>query len=131
MPDPLDSALIQRIAGLARLGLSEDEAARLATDVGAILAHFEALAEVDLEGAPEWHGVLENEGTPGADEPAPWERPRETLLPLTEHAREGFFVVPAILDRPGTDDAAPPEAAPADADDPMLLDDPAADEDVF
>ena len=127
MPDPIDTELIQRIAGLARLGLSDDEAARLAADVGSILAHFEALSTVDIEDAPEWHGALDNEGTPAADEPLPWPQPRETLLPLTEHAREGFFVVPAILDRPepGASEPAPPEASPP------VDPDPADDEDVF
>ena len=41
---------VRETATLARLGLSEEECARLEPEFDAILAHFQALAERDLEG---------------------------------------------------------------------------------
>lgn len=41
---------VAETAALARLGLSDEECARLEPEFDAILEHFQALAELDLEG---------------------------------------------------------------------------------
>jgi len=46
----LDVATVRRIARLARIGVSEEELARLGGELDAILGWVEQLAEVDVEG---------------------------------------------------------------------------------
>jgi aspartyl-tRNA(Asn)/glutamyl-tRNA(Gln) amidotransferase subunit C len=87
---------VEEIALLARLRLEPDELARMETELGAILEHFAALAQVPTDGvAPMTHAVPMDLRL-RADEPAP-------SLPVAEAlggapARKGdVFVVPAII----------------------------------
>jgi aspartyl-tRNA(Asn)/glutamyl-tRNA(Gln) amidotransferase subunit C len=93
----IDAATAARVAQLARLGLDEAELRRTAEQLGGILGHFRALQGVDTSGV-EVVQAGAAPGAPGADVIEPFPQPRSTLLPLTAHAREGFFVVPAVLD---------------------------------
>jgi aspartyl-tRNA(Asn)/glutamyl-tRNA(Gln) amidotransferase subunit C len=97
--DPvIDPQLVQRVAELARLGLSEQELAAASAELQGILAHFEALQAVDTEGVEPLVHALESPGLPADDAACDFPDPRHALLPLTKHAREGFFVVPRVLD---------------------------------
>ncbi len=65
---------VERIAALARLSLSNDEAERMTTDLDTILGYVETLAEVDTEGiAPTSHVISlpapfrEDRGGPSLD----------------------------------------------------------------
>lgn len=87
---------VEEIALLARLHLEPDELTRMESELGAILEHFAALAEVVTDGiAPMTHAVPMDLRL-RADEPAP-------SLPVTDAlagapARQGdMFVVPAII----------------------------------
>jgi aspartyl-tRNA(Asn)/glutamyl-tRNA(Gln) amidotransferase subunit C len=87
---------VEEIALLARLHLEPDELTRMESELGAILEHFAALAEVDTDGiAPMTHAVPMDLRL-RADEPAP-------SLPVTDAlagapVRKGdMFVVPAII----------------------------------
>jgi aspartyl-tRNA(Asn)/glutamyl-tRNA(Gln) amidotransferase subunit C len=44
---------VRHVAGLARLGLSDDRAEALARDLNTILEHMDALGRVNTEGVPE------------------------------------------------------------------------------
>jgi aspartyl-tRNA(Asn)/glutamyl-tRNA(Gln) amidotransferase subunit C len=84
---------LERIAGLARLELSEDEAERLTRDCGAILDYFQTLRELALDDvadeSPAGAAPL-REDRAGAD---------RLLRPLRELApawRDGFFVLPRL-----------------------------------
>lgn len=49
---------VQHVARLARLALSDDEKARMRTELAAILAHIDTLTEVDVAGVePTSHAV--------------------------------------------------------------------------
>lgn len=49
---------VQHVARLARLALSDDEKARMRTELSAILAHIDTLNEVDVAGVePTSHAV--------------------------------------------------------------------------
>jgi len=87
---------VEQIALLARLRLEDAEIAKLQDELGAILEHFGALAQVDTAGvAPMTHAVP-MELAPRADEPAP-SLPTEQAL-RGAPARDGdLFVVPAII----------------------------------
>ncbi len=88
---------IERIAALARLSLSNDEAERMATELDSILGYVESLAEVDTEGiAPTSHVIplptplREDRGGPSLD-------PEVALANAPE--REGSaFVVPKVIE---------------------------------
>jgi aspartyl-tRNA(Asn)/glutamyl-tRNA(Gln) amidotransferase subunit C len=87
---------VEQIALLARLHLEEAELAKMQEELGAILEHFGALAQVDTEGvAPMTHAVPMDLRL-RADEPAPSLTSDEALRGAP--AREGdLIVVPAII----------------------------------
>jgi aspartyl-tRNA(Asn)/glutamyl-tRNA(Gln) amidotransferase subunit C len=116
-PDKLavDRELVAAMADLARLRLPDDEIDRTAADLARILGHFQAIGEVDTDGVAPLTHVLATHGTPGPDEVVTFPDARAALTALTDHAREGFFVVPRVLDdaeSPASDDD--PDGDPAD-----------------
>jgi aspartyl-tRNA(Asn)/glutamyl-tRNA(Gln) amidotransferase subunit C len=69
---PVERDTVLRIAALARLALNDAEADRLARELAGIIAHVDALAELDLAGVPEWstaveHGSADRADAAGAD----------------------------------------------------------------
>jgi aspartyl/glutamyl-tRNA(Asn/Gln) amidotransferase C subunit len=86
---------VLRMAALAGLALEPAEAAGLAADLTGILAHVEALAEVDVQGVPEVSmaveaGTAARADVPGADALA---------VPPARFApgwAEPFFTVPRL-----------------------------------
>ena len=90
------AAAVERAAALARLELGPDTCARLAGDFGRILAAFESLAELELEGVePLW--------SPGAasererEDRAQPSLERTELLAQAPQVENGFFAVPKTL----------------------------------
>ena len=53
----LDAATVQRIARLARIGIKDDEVARLQGELNNILGWIEQLSEVNIEGVAPMVGV--------------------------------------------------------------------------
>ena len=99
MSEPLiDPDLVRRVARLARLGLPPAELAAARSQLATILGHFQALQEVDSHGVEPLVHALEQPGEAAADAVAAHPDPRGSLLPLTRFAREGFFVVPRVVD---------------------------------
>jgi len=87
---------VEEIALLARLHLEPDELARMETELGAILEHFAALAEVPTDGIPPMTHAVPMDLRLRADEPAPSLPVGEALAAAP--ARQGdVFVVPAII----------------------------------
>ena len=88
---------VERIAALARLSLSNDEAERMATELDTILGYVETLAEVDTAGiAPTSHVIplptplREDRGEASLD-------PEVAMANAPE--REGTaFVVPKVIE---------------------------------
>ena len=88
---------VERIAALARLSLSNDEAERMVAELDTILGYVETLAEVDTEGiSPTSHVISlptplrEDRGGPSLD-------PEMALANAPE--REGTaFVVPKVIE---------------------------------
>lgn len=85
---------VRHVAALARVGLSDDRAAALVSELNTILRHMDVLSTVDtsaIELAPpggEASSLREDVG------PAiPLERPRESFAP---QMRDGFFLVPRL-----------------------------------
>lgn len=102
------TAEVERIAALARLDLSPDEATRAAAELEAILGYVESLQALDTSGVePTTHATLSDaEGTAlrplqatplREDHAAPALDPERALANAPE--RDGFaFVVPKVLD---------------------------------
>lgn len=87
---------IRSLASLARLALSEEEVAQLASDFDGILEHMDTLAEVNTEGVVPMSHVLDAVGQLRADEARP-SLPAEIAMSASPQHRDGCFDVPAIL----------------------------------
>ena len=85
---------VEKVAALARLELGDDEFEALTRDCQSILEYFEAIREVDVEGATP-AGALEHPAPTRDDrvEHDPLERPPAEMAP---DWREGFFVLPRL-----------------------------------
>ena len=85
---------VRHVAALARVGVSEERAAALVSELNTILRHMDVLASVDTTGielAPataEAASAREDIGPP-----IPLATPREAFAPKT---RDGFFLVPRL-----------------------------------
>ena len=87
---------VEEIALLARLHLEPDELSRMETELGAILEHFAALAQVPTDGvAPMTHAVPMDLRL-RVDEPAP-SLPVDDALGGAPTRQGDVFVVPAII----------------------------------
>jgi aspartyl-tRNA(Asn)/glutamyl-tRNA(Gln) amidotransferase subunit C len=92
----LSRADVEHVAHLARLGLSEDELARLEGQLNHILDQYAKLAEVDTDAIPPTAQTIELENILREDVARPSMDPERVLANAPE--RDGdFFVVPAIL----------------------------------
>ena len=92
----LSRADVEHVAHLARLGLTEDELARLEGQLNQILDQYAILARLDTDAIPPTAQTIELENILRDDVAAPSLAPEEVLANAPE--RDGdFLVVPAIL----------------------------------
>ena len=86
---------VRHIASLARLGVTDSQAATLTQELNGILAHMDVLSRIDTEGVEEAIGVgargLPVRGDDGP--PIPLERSHDAFAPSV---REGFLLVPRL-----------------------------------
>ena len=88
---------VQRMAKLARIGLSEDEVISLQEQLSDILENFEALQRVNTDGIPPTDHSVALTSVTREDEPGP-STPKEEVL-LNAPRREGdLFRVRAVLE---------------------------------
>jgi aspartyl-tRNA(Asn)/glutamyl-tRNA(Gln) amidotransferase subunit C len=94
---PIDRAAVDHVARLARLALSEEERAKMESELAAVLDYAEKIQELDLdEVEPTSHSVpLRNVMRP--DEVTPSLSPEEALANAPE-AEDGRFKVPRIIE---------------------------------
>jgi aspartyl-tRNA(Asn)/glutamyl-tRNA(Gln) amidotransferase subunit C len=88
---------VEHVALLARLELTPAEKRKLTTDLNVILGHFERLQELDTTDVePTSHPIpMQNVLREDAVRPS---LPREEFLREAPEAREGYFVVPRVVD---------------------------------
>jgi len=92
----LSRAGVEHVAHLARLGLTEEELARLERQLNHILDQYAKLAELDTEAIPPTAQTIELENILRDDVARPPINPAEALANAPE--RDGdLFLVPAIL----------------------------------
>ncbi len=87
---------VARIAHLARLSLSEDEAGAMATDLDTILGYVETLQSLDTDGVPPTAHVLPLATPFRPDEPRPSLAPEEAVRNAPEASGTAFLVPPVI-----------------------------------
>ena len=88
---------VEHVALLARLELTEAEKLKLTEDLNVILEHFERLQELDTTDLePTSHAIpMQNVFRPDEVRPS---LPRDVILAEAPDAREGYFVVPRIVE---------------------------------
>jgi aspartyl-tRNA(Asn)/glutamyl-tRNA(Gln) amidotransferase subunit C len=93
---------IEKVAALARLELDDDELDALTRDCRSILEFFEAIRDVDVEGATPT-GALEHPA-PARDDRVEHDRLERPAAEMAPDWREGYFVLPRLpaLDGGGT-----------------------------
>lgn len=99
---PVDTATVQRIASLARIAITPEDAARLAPELDQILDWIEQLGEVDTSGVEPMTAVIPNhlrlrDDVVNAD-PLTGGGIREAVLANAPQAEHGFFTVPKVIE---------------------------------
>ena len=95
---------VRHIAGLARLGLTDERAGALVAELNGILEHMDALAKVDTGGIEPVTGIGAS-GTPlraDAGPPTPLVREIPSFAPRMQ---DGFFLVPRLSTHEDAGDA--------------------------
>jgi aspartyl-tRNA(Asn)/glutamyl-tRNA(Gln) amidotransferase subunit C len=92
----IDRPLVEYLAKLSRLELSESEIPLYEKQLSDIVALMEELKAIDVSSVPETAQVLEVTNVFRPDEPAP-SYPRDALLEGAPEARDGCFAVPKII----------------------------------
>jgi aspartyl-tRNA(Asn)/glutamyl-tRNA(Gln) amidotransferase subunit C len=87
---------VKKIAELARLSLSEEEALRYAGELSRILEFAESIKSIDTSGVPPTTHVLEIADVWRADEPRP-SIDRDAVMASAPKSEDGCFVAPRIV----------------------------------
>ena len=93
----VDAKTVRRIAHLARIAVADDEVAHLQGELNAILAFVEQLSEVDCAGVEPMTSVTPMRLSWRADVVTDG-RIRDKVLLNAPDARDGFFVVPKVVE---------------------------------
>ncbi len=93
----VDSNTVKRVAGLARIAVTEEEAARLAPELGQILGWIEQLGEVDTSGVAPMTAVIPNH-LRLRDDVVTDGGLRDQLMKNAPQGEHGFFTVPKVIE---------------------------------
>lgn len=88
---------VQRVVALARLSLDEDELARMARELDAILGYVETLSRVDTRDVPPTAHVIPLATPMRPDEPVPPMDPELVVSNAPQHEGSAF-VVPKVIE---------------------------------
>jgi aspartyl-tRNA(Asn)/glutamyl-tRNA(Gln) amidotransferase subunit C len=93
----ISRADVQHVARLARVGLTDDELDRMASELSHILDAMQALAQLDTSAIPPTAQVIPLENVMREDVSRPcW--PVEDILKNAPATRDQQFLVPPVLD---------------------------------
>lgn len=96
MPEDLSIEDVRKVAKLARLAVSDDDAERYRAELAAVLGYVERLREVDVEGVEPMAHVSGETNRVRPDEPG-GTVDRETLMRMAPDAAPPFVKVPKVL----------------------------------
>ncbi len=87
---------VRYVAKLARIALTDDEVERFGAQLGDLLEHVQALAELDVDAVPATAQVVESRNVQRVDAVRPT-LDRETVLAQAPQRQGPFFRVPRII----------------------------------
>jgi len=93
----VDLTTVKKIAGLARIAMSEDEAQALVPELNGILQWVEQLGEVDVAGVEPMTAVIPNSLRLREDVVNDGDV-RDKILANAPQAEHGFFAVPKVIE---------------------------------
>ena len=93
----VDLPTVKRIAALARIAITEEEAARLAPELGNILGWIEQLREVDTTDVQPMTAVIANH-LRLRDDVVTDGGVRDKVLANAPQAEHGFYAVPKVIE---------------------------------
>ncbi len=93
----VDADTVRRIAHLARIKVADDEIEHLQGELNAILALFEQLSEIDLEGVEPMTSVTPMQMKKRADEVTDGGDP-DAVLANAPARDDNFFLVPKVVE---------------------------------
>jgi aspartyl-tRNA(Asn)/glutamyl-tRNA(Gln) amidotransferase subunit C len=93
----VDADTVRRIAHLARIKIADDEIEHLQGELNAILALFEQLSEVDVEGVEPMTSVTPMQMKKRPDEVTDGGDP-EAVLSNAPAREDNFFLVPKVVE---------------------------------
>lgn len=93
----VDLTIVKKIAGLARIAMSEDEAEALVPELNGILQWVEQLGEVDVAGVEPMTAVIPNSLRLREDVVNDGDV-RDKILANAPQAEHGFFAVPKVIE---------------------------------
>ena len=93
----VDLTTVKKIAGLARIAMSEDEAQALVPELNGILQWVEQLGEVDVAGVEPMTAVIPN-GLRLREDVVNDGDVRDKILANAPQAEHGFFAVPKVIE---------------------------------
>jgi aspartyl-tRNA(Asn)/glutamyl-tRNA(Gln) amidotransferase subunit C len=93
----MDRSVVEKIARLARLKLTDDEIDRFTGQLGSVLQYVEMLNEVDTDGVEPMAHAVELTNVLRDDEVTE-SLPREAALSNAPQTDGKYFLVPQILD---------------------------------
>ena len=94
---PVDIATVRKIASLARIAITEDEAARIAPELDNIMGWIEQLGEVDTAGIAPMTAVIPNH-LRLRDDVITDGGIRDAVLANAPQGEHGFFTVPKVIE---------------------------------
>jgi len=98
----IDSSTVKKVASLARIAVTDDEAERLVPELNNILGWVEQLGQVDVSGVEPMTAVIPNhlrlrDDVVNAD-PLTGGNVRDKVLANAPQAEHGFFAVPKVIE---------------------------------
>ena len=93
----VDPKTVKKIASLARIAITEEDAIRIAPELGNILGWIEMLGEVDTQGVEPMTAVIPNH-LRLRDDVVTDGGIREQVLANAPQAEHGFFTVPKVIE---------------------------------
>ncbi len=93
----VDTATVKKVAALARIAITDEDATRLAPELSNILGWIEQLGEVDTTGVEPMTAVIPNH-LRLRDDVVTDGGIRDQLMANAPQAEHGFFTVPKVIE---------------------------------
>ena len=93
----VDTATVKKVAALARIAITDEDASRLAPELSNILGWIEQLGEVDTSGVEPMTAVIPNH-LRLRDDVVTDGGIRDQLMTNAPQAEHGFFAVPKVIE---------------------------------